>query len=208
MNPFNPDAGSTPAPVDPADIALVEDAARAMWRAVPYFASRYGERGRAFGRSDAGYLVTLSGMDEATARAQVAWLAGVLAPRGMPSLLLEIQLEILGRIATRREAPGAGRFLGLAAELRAKRLGALDALTAQACEDRCRRAGPGQRRRGAGLLIAAAVADRATGLGDHDEALVRWLAEAEPGDSAWATACTEARALAISRCPRLGGVGR
>ncbi|MDQ3090583.1 MAG: hypothetical protein M3R46_02770 [Actinomycetota bacterium] len=56
-------------------------------------------------------------MDDATSRQQVAWLIGVLAPRGMPSLLMEYQLECLGRL-WRRERPierNAGRLLAAAA---------------------------------------------------------------------------------------------
>lgn len=123
-NPFNPEAGSTAAPASAREREWVERSAAVIWRAFPYFAWRYAARGRAFGRSDAGYLVTLLAQNEATSRAQVYWLAGVLAPRGMPSLLLEYQLESLGRIGRREELPGAERFLALAAEWRSARLSA------------------------------------------------------------------------------------
>lgn len=169
-----------------------------MWRAFPYFAWRYGERGRRFGRSDAGFLVTLLELDEATARAQVQWLAGVLAPRGMPSLLLEVQLESLGRAARRFRGSGAERFVALAGHLRARRSSVLEEATFADCETRTRLASHGiTRRRGAGRLIAAAVADHALGLGDHAGALVRWLSDAEPADAAWRVACDDAHALAI-----------
>jgi hypothetical protein len=199
VNPFNAEAGETPAPASAEERAAVESSARVIWRAFPYFAWRYGERGRSFGRSDAGYLVTLLEHDEPTARAQVAWLARLLAPRGMPSLLLEVQLESLGRTLRRAQVPGASRLRALAAELRSARLGVLDASTFVACERICRAAMGGVlRRRGAGSLIAAAVADRALGFGEHDEALVRWLAGAEPSDPRWSTACAAARALAMA----------
>lgn len=205
MNRFNPDAGDTPAPNDPADVAVVERSARVMWRAFPYFAWRYGERGRAFGRSDAGFLATLTQLDDEAARQQVLWLARVLAPRGMPSLLLEYQLESLGRAAHRAQRPSASRLLELAAQLRRRRLGVVDAALMAACEQRCQAAARDlHRRQGAGLLIAAAVADRALGLGDHDEALVRWFADAEPGDPAWAEAGAAARTLALTHCQAAG----
>ena len=197
MNPFNPEAGATPAPADPEDVAIVEHSARVIWRAFPYFEWRYGDRGRSFGRSDAGFLATLTQLDEGAARQQVLWLARLLAARGMPSVLLEFQLESLGRAAQRRRRPASGRLLELAAGLRTRRLGALRAGVTRECEELCRAATGGvRRRRGAGFLIASAVADSAVGIGEHDEALVRWLSGAENGDPTWSSACGSARALA------------
>ncbi|MEI8257362.1 MAG: hypothetical protein WCJ30_16935, partial [Deltaproteobacteria bacterium] len=164
-----------------------------------YFAWRYGERGRAFGRSDAGYLVTLLGHDEEAARRLVAWLARLLAPRGMPSLLVEYQLDSLGRALRRANLSGASRLRGWAAELRRGRLGAVDAVAMEVCERTCRDAAEGIRqRRGAGTLIAAAVADRALGYGEYDVALVRWLSDAEPKHAAWSSACAVAHAHALA----------
>lgn len=207
-NPWNPEAGDTPAPADARDRELVERSARVIWRAFPYVAWRYGERGRSFGRSDAGYLITLLTLDESVARQQVAWLAGVLAPRGMPSLLLEYQLESLGRMWRRDRTRGENRFVVLGAELRASRLSVLDAPVFDACERLCWSAALGvARRRGAGRLIAGAVADAALGLGEHDEALVGWFADAANDDPAWSNACAAARELALTRRRRAGGAG-
>lgn len=200
MNPFNVDAGDTPAPANPLDVAIVERSARVIWRAFPYFAWRYGERGASFGRSDAGYLVTLGDLAEDLAVAQVDWLANLLAARGMPTLLLEVQLEHLARLAARRRRPGEARLPALAAHLRRRRLSVMDAQAGAECELVCRAASRGDpRRRGAGLLIASAVADAALGLGPHDEALVRWLGAGVPEDAAWSRACEAARELARSR---------
>ncbi len=202
-NPFNREAGSVPAPSDPRDIAIVERSAQIIWRAFPYFEWRYGKRGRAFGRSDAGYLVTLARHDESVSREQVAWLANVLASRGMPSVLLEYQLESLGRLWRRERGEERNRFLLLASELRKARLDALQASVFEACEALCRAASAGlPMRRGAGFLIAAAVADAACGLGPHDAALVAWFSEAEPRDAVWSEACASARDLARRECPR------
>ena len=209
MNPFNPEAGDTPAPAAPEDLAVVEHSARVMWRAFPYFGWRYGERGRAFGRSDAGFLVTLTRTEDEAAWQQVLWLARVLAARGMPTLLLEYQLESLGRTAQRAQRASEARLLALAAQLRSRRLSVLDASLVSKCEQLCWGAARAQRRRrGAGLLIAAAVADRALGMGPHDEALVRWFSQAEPGERAWSEACTAARALALAHTSPEGGAGR
>lgn len=205
LNPFNPAAGDTPAPTDPRDRELVERSARVIWRAFPYFAWRYGEYGRSFGRSDAGYLATLPRLDEATAQRQVAWVASLLAARGMPSLLLEYQLESLARTWRRERDPRASRFGALASGLRARRLRALDAPVFAECERISWAAARGvSRRRGAGLLIAAAVADAALGLGEHAEALVRWFSAAVQDEPAWSSACAAAHELATSRCRQVG----
>jgi len=196
-NPFNPEAGSTPAPTSRRERELVERSAAVIWRAFPYLSWRYSARGRTFGRSDAGYLVTLLGVTESTSRTQVAWLAGLLAPRGMPSIVLEYQLESLGRVWRREGLDGATRFLGHAAELRAARLSALEAQTFAACGRLCAVAARGDvRRRGAGILIAAAVADWANGLGEYGGPLIEWFADAVTGDAAWSAACGEAGDLA------------
>ena len=192
-NPFNPEAGSIAAPASALERQLVERSAAVMWRAFPYFAWRYPARGRAFGRSDAGYLVTLLASNESTARTQVTWLAGLLAPRGMPSILLEYQLESLGRIWRREGLNGSTRLLRHAAELREGRRSVLDAQTFAACEQLCAAGTGGDgRRRGAGILIAAAVADSANGLGEHADALIRWFTDAVTDDAAWSSACDSA----------------
>ncbi len=136
--PRNPEAGDTPAPATELEQRVVDLSARVMWRAFPYFAWRYGDWGRAFGRSD--------------------------------------------------------RLFALAAGLRSRRTGALSESTFAACETLCFAAASGvRRRRGIGRLIAAAVADRATGMGEHDEALIRWLVTADPQDLTWREGCRAAR---------------
>jgi hypothetical protein len=199
INPLNPDAGDTPAPSDPGDRELAERSARVMWRAFPYFAWRYAERGRAFGRSDAAYLVTLLGQDDRTWRQQVGWLSRVLAPRGMPSILLEYQLESLGRLWSRERHMPGNRFLALAAGLRGARLEVLEDAVFRECESLCRAAGArAPERRGAGLLIAGAVVDHAVGVGTHYRELVEWFCSGAAGDPAWSRACSSALELALS----------
>lgn len=202
LNPFNPEAGDTPAPADPGDRELAERSARVMWRAFPYFAWRYGERGRVFGRSDAGYLVTLLELDEKTCRQQVSWLIGVLAPRGMPSILMEYQLESLGRLWSRERHMRDNRFLALAAGLRGARLDVLEDAVFRECESLCRAAGTGAPERcGAGLLIAGAVVDHAAGIGTYYRELVDWFCSAAADDPTWSRACRAALELALTRLP-------
>jgi hypothetical protein len=203
-NPLNREAGATPAPTDLREREIAKRSVDVIWRAFPYFAWRYGVRGKRFGHSDAGFLVTLMRLDEPGARSQIAWLARVLAPRGMPSLLLEVQLEGLGRVWGRWRGPRVNRFTQIAGERRVERLRVLDAATFTACERICWAAADGQtRRRGTGLLIASAVADTALGLGVHDGALLRWFSEAEPQAPVWTSACVEAHELARLRIRRI-----
>jgi hypothetical protein len=198
MNPLNPEAGDIPAPVDRADLAAAAHAADVLWRAVPYFAFRYGARGRTFGRSDSGYLVTLAALSEDMMRHQLHWLAQLLAARGMPSILLEHQLELLGRSGRRLARSWADRMLAAAAEMRSARTAVLPEAVVVACELACRAAARDVPvRRGAGQLIAAAVADRALGFGEHDEALLRFMCEAAASNDAWRRACIEAHCLAL-----------
>jgi hypothetical protein len=201
-----PDAGETPAPSDPVDIAIAEQSARVIWRAFPYFAWRYGERGARFGRSDAGYLLTLADVAEDFALSQIDWLAKLLAARGMPSILLEHQLEHLARLTSRQQRPSEPRLRLLAAHLHRGRLAVLDLHVLSHCEQRCRADARGEiRRHGVGRLIASAVADGARGLGAHDQALIRWFSDTDPDDVAWARACVAARDLALSSVKSAGG---
>ena len=209
MNPFNPEAGETPAPSGPVDVAIAEQSARVIWCAFPYFAWRYGERGARFGRSDAGYLLTLVDVPEDFALSQIDWLAKLLAARGMPSILLEYQLEHLARLTSRQQRPSESRLRLVAAHLRRGRLAVMDVLVGPECERLCRAAARGQRRRhGVGRLIASAVADGALGFGTHDQALTRWLSDTDRDDVAWARACAAARDLALASARSSGGPAR
>ena len=196
MNPLNPEAGATPAPTDPAVLRIVECAARVIWRAFPYFAWRFDGRGRAFGRSDAGYLTTLAELPPNMRDAQVLWLARVLSGRGMPSLLLEVQLELLARVGRRSGWGGASAMSEATAHLRAQRQRVLSDAQVRAC-DRLflARAAPLPHRRGIGALIAAEVADQRLGYVAAD-ATLGWLLTHGPDHESWRTACAETRALA------------
>ena len=68
---------------------------RDSWREFPYYAQRYGVRGWRFSLSDTGWIQTLCELEPSQACAQVRWLGGVLAARGMPQYLLERHLTYL-----------------------------------------------------------------------------------------------------------------
>ena len=198
MNPLNPDAGATPSPVDPAVLTIVERSATLIWRVFPYFEWRFNVRGRAFGRSDAGFLATLVALPPSMQEAQVVWLAKVLGARGMPSLLLETQLELLGRVGRRAGWAGGGAMSDLAALLRTSRRRVMPDERLRVCDRHflARTASLRPFRRAIGALIAAEVADLRLGYVDRADATLGWLLSNGPDDQRWRSACVETRGLA------------
>lgn len=97
--------GVTP---DLRELRAAVRAGERSWFRVPYYALRYGHRGHDFVRSDSGWLALLTqGFHHL--ETEVRWLAGVLANRGMPSVLLVDHLGVLATelrsaVPERREA--------------------------------------------------------------------------------------------------------
>jgi hypothetical protein len=92
---INADAGTHPVPSDPRALEASVRAGDICWHWFPYLSERYGERGHRFTRSDSAWLATLTRLDLPGATRQIAWLRGVLATRGIPSVLLQTHLEVL-----------------------------------------------------------------------------------------------------------------
>jgi hypothetical protein len=168
-HPLNFEAGATPMPEDPREIEAAMRAGIISQRCTPYYGLRYGERGMRFTRSDSAWLVTVAGYSDATAQRQIGWLAGVLANRGMPSLLLEQHLGVLARQLTRAVPERRDAFRTLtraAAWLGAQRRGAIPDETATRLASAFVSAAqlPDTRlSRSTGGLIVAAVADERLG---------------------------------------------
>jgi hypothetical protein len=203
MNPFNPETGTTPAPADPAVWAVVERSAAVIWRAFPYFSWRFDGRGRAFGRSDAGYLATLADVPAELREDQILWLANLLSCRGMPSFLLEVQLELLARVGARRAWSGATTMSQLAGRLRVRRQRAMSDECLRSCDQFfLSRAAPLPHRWSIGALIAAEVADLRLGYVQRPDVTLGWLLSHGPDDVRWRSACLETRALAEASRPR------
>jgi hypothetical protein len=192
-NPLNAEAGQVPAPDDPREIAAAVRANAIMRRAIPYLELRYGERGKRFGDSDGGYLLTLLGYDQPTIDKQIDWMAGLLAARGMPTLILELHLRTLARLLQRafRDPARGAPLLVSADRLRAKRRARLnDTIIAELAAHFAERAGFPARRwaRGAGVLIACAVADELNGLKLAVESLDGWIADRSRFPRPWVEA--------------------
>lgn len=178
---LNPEAGDHVVTADPRALDAVERAALRSYARFPYLQARFGARGRAFTRSDGGWLVTLAEHDAKVVRQQIEWLAQVLAARGMPRLILEEHLratvealeEVLPehhegwtRLRAATDALTASRRTHLPDALLAARARALDAFVG--APD----AGPPD----AAELLAAAVADERAKLANAVSSLLDWLA--------------------------------
>jgi hypothetical protein len=186
VNPLNSEAGDTPAPTDPRHIAIVTRAAALVWRAVPYFAFRYGERGRAFGLSDAAWLVTLAALPRDARIAQVEWLAGLLSPRGMPSWLVEVQLRATSLVGTRSGWSGAEALSDAACHLGDRRRSVLSEEAFQLAGHRFSEiAGPSRLADGTGKMVASAEIDVALGFSQSSASLTEWFRSTRTFPSCW-----------------------
>lgn len=190
QNPLNPSAGDVPVPADPREVEAALRAGRVSWRLVPYYRWRYGERGKAFTRSDSAWLVTLTQHAQSHVQEQLDWLGAVLSNRGMPQWLLEIHLEILFRELARAVPENQSSYEKLLSaafvlsEARQQRISERDfeRLSEKFTEDV---GAPGHRWiRGTGRLLVAAVADERAGMTHSVAQLESWLVDPARFDEA------------------------
>ena len=150
--------------------------------------------GRRFARSDAAWQATLYHYEPAQISQQVRWLGRVLAGRGMPTFLLEDQLEILvqelaAAIPEKRSA--YEKLLPAAAELRESRRRHLTDAHIEAIATGFDRAvGPEWSARfpHTGILLGCAVADELEGSELAVESLRTWMTDAARFPAQWITA--------------------
>lgn len=185
---LNPAAGDHPIADDPREVEAALRAGERTWAEYPYYDQRYGERGRAFTRSDSAWLVTLASENEDTVAAQVAWLGRLLAARGMPRLLLERHLvtlreELVAAVPERAEAYAAlARAAVVLADARRETVSdARVAALGQRFDELTDGALPRT-----GELIAAAAADERAGIAQAVPSLMAWLTEAGWAEAAGA----------------------
>lgn len=206
---INPEAGRHPVPADAREVKASLDAADACWQRFPYFEARYGERGRLFARSDGAWLTTLCRFDQEQINQQVRWLGRILSTRGMPTLMLEVQLEILFEelAATIPEKKFEyEKLLVAASELRKSRNRYIEEDQLKALTDAFNRAvGPEwiERFEHAGALLVSAVADERAGSLGTVENIETWMTDSARFPAAWIKAVQEALARAqelASRC--------
>lgn len=194
---LNFEAGMHPVPDDPRELAAALRAGERSWARFPYYAARYGERGRRFTGSDSAWLAALVGHDVAVVEQRVLWLGVVLAARGMPQWLLELHLEVLhdalcAEMPTRRDSYAT--LLAGARALRAQRERYLvsELLVAHTNAFAAR---VGSELNSClpetGGLIAAAVADEAAGIALAVTSLVPWLTDPARFQARWIAAVEE-----------------
>jgi heme oxygenase len=191
---INPEAGRHAVPADVREIQAAIRAGDICWERYPYYEQRYGERGRRFARSDAAWQATLYQYEPAQISQQVRWLGRVLAGRGMPTFLLDDQLEILvqelaAAIPEKRSA--YEKLLPAAAELRESRRRHLTDAQIEAIATGFDRAvGPEWSARfpHTGILLGCAVADELEGSELAVESLRVWMTDAARFPAVWITA--------------------
>jgi len=180
---LNPEAGNHPVPDNDAELQAALRSAERCMEEYPYFDERYGERGRAFAKSDAAWLATLPSLTRTQLISQVEWLGRVLGNRGMPRITLERQLDLLHHelvAAVPEKSEAYGGLREAAESLRRERLGLIPlspfgelARAFHAAADPERH----EKLRGTGSLLVSAVCDEACGITEAVGSLISWLAD-------------------------------
>ena len=199
---LNPEAGSHQVPGTAAEIEAAVTAARRCREEFPYFDERFRERGQAFARSDAAWLVTLGSLDPDQLLAQTEWLGRVLGNRGMPRITLERQLFLLYEELARlgpEQARAAAALVTAARSLESERSGYLPEPLFRQIARRFYEATDSElqgRFLRTGELIAAAVCDEAAGITGAVTSLIPWLTDGSRFDSNWTAAVHDTVAAA------------
>ena len=186
----NPDGGRHPISAIPAEKAAADRATRRSWREFPYYAQRYGQRGFKFSLSDSGWLETLPDLSVDTAIAQMHWLAGLLAARGMPRVLLERHLAFLKLELDLIEGDLKRDFSVLTAgaeSLRAaceKVLPSATAAELAADFDSDVKHLPGSIAN-MGIILVGGIADGHDGIGNARESTLDWARDPQRFDERW-----------------------
>ena len=191
---INPEAGRHPVPTDAREVESALRAADLCWERFPYYEQRYGERGRRFARSDAAWQATLHQYEPEQIIQQARWLGRVLATRGMPTLLLQVQLEILfeelaAAIPERRTS--YEKLLLAAAALKESSSRHFDEeqmQTLAAGFDRAVAPEWSEKFRHTGVLLISAVADELEGIEGTVENLRRWMTDPARFPADWIAA--------------------
>jgi hypothetical protein len=195
---INPDAGTHPIPRDPARLAAALQAGERILTRYPYVTERFGARGRRFTASDSAWLATLPSYPQALVDAQVSWLGGVLAHRGIPLLLLERQLILLAQEFRRCRASShhdSDTLCAAATALAIQRRARLEDRTigqVERCLARTLRASSLCHWRGTGEIIASAVADHANGVTADLSTTIPWLSDERRFTRPWIEAIVQA----------------
>lgn len=189
---INFEAGDHAMPQDPCEIALALRAARTAWQLYPYLEHRFAGRGQRFTNSDGCWLVALARLPVEAATRNLEWLRGVLASRGIPTVILEAHLHAIlqaltSEFADQREMQERyQRFLAkLEAEREALDGGAARLAKLVAAFDRRFRGCVGFRVASAAQLIASAWIDEQSGIAGALAAVVDWFTDGQRFSQDW-----------------------
>lgn len=200
---INPEAGYHAIPADAREVQAALRAGDLCWQRFPYFEKRYGERGRRFARSDTAWQATLHQYPTTQIQQQVRWLGHVLAGRGMPTYLLEKQLEILVTeltVAIPERQSNYEKLLIGAINLHASRCKYLSDTQLQSLADGFDQAVGEQWCKylpDIGILIGYAITDDLNGSVNAVLSLRRWLTDASRFPNEWISAVYQTLAQAI-----------
>jgi len=185
---INPEAGHHVMPQDPREVALALRAGRSAWVRYPYLAARFGDRGRRFTSSDSCWLVSLARMPVDAATAQLRWLRGVLASRGIPGVILESHIREIVR-AMGEECSDhdtlCARYAPFLSGFDAERRPFTTLPNLVATFDRRLSASAGQTVTSVAALIASAWLDELSGIRGALEATAGWFADPARFDAGW-----------------------
>jgi hypothetical protein len=191
---LNPEAGDHRVTTDQRELRAALVAGKQTWRRFGYYEQRYGERGRAFTRSDSAWIVTLAEQSRGVVEGQLRWLGALLAARGMPRWLLEVHLENLHAelvAAVPEKRTSYDTLLRMSMMFREERFSHLDETTsAELAETFDRHLGSTSNNDlpEAGALLVAAVADERSGVDRAVDSLMEWLADPVRFPDVWVTA--------------------
>ena len=182
---INPEAGNHPIPEDEREIEAALKASDRCWNEFPYYQLRYSDRGKRFSDSDNCWLATLPDLKQHDLNKQIKWLCHVLATRGMPSVMMESNLNFLAH-ELKSAVPEKSDFykkLELASEaLKSSRMSLIDSSKTQKLTEEFGKqaeVAADKRFKNMGLLLVSAVVDEKSGMPGTLSALRDWLVQSD-----------------------------
>jgi hypothetical protein len=170
---------------------------------VKSFGIRFGDRGRRFTVSDSAWLVTLCELSQEDAIRQVDWLGKFLSIRGMPTYIMEIQMQQLYKELSELIPSNEHKYhklIKVAENIKDRREIHMNESLFETCnnifeehfielnvsEKKC-----SNLNKNIGKLIASSIIDNKNGISD-DRSLEKWLKSKETFPDNWIAAVEKA----------------